>query len=282
MDGFKIFKIGFFLSFFLFMVGCSKPNLPKISETSKMERLSIDDVIKELDWHKFDDIAYIKSSYKLRSEVDNEMDIYLKTFCSAKNGKIILVDDFKPNYYQEKIIAHGKYGRYHANACLINDEAYYFIIKKHISLNDKTFDEDLQIILDNSLQTKESFKHYIKQKEVDKKRVEAYEKMYEARKEALKKEKNEQEKLQAIKANELQKRKGQYVQTFYDNWLYMGEQMVCAKKCIEQNYINTGYKLLQNALQDKWKFRSNISNSEITIDGSCTCKGVSVLMEKKE
>lgn len=275
MNNFKVLKIGFFLSFLLFVAGCSKPNLPNIDE-----KLSIDDLIKELNWHKFDDIAYTTHYYKLRSERNNDMDIYLKKFCLAKNGKIILVDDFKPNYYQEKIIANGKDGRYNADACLIDEEAYYFIIKKHISLNDKTFDEELRIILDNSTQTKESFKQYIKEKELDKKRIEAHTKMYEARKEEEKKEKIKQEKLQAIKANELQKRKGQYVQTFYDNWLYIGNQIVCANKCIEENYKNTGYHLLQDALQDKWKFKSTISNTAITIDGSCTCKGTNILMDK--
>ena len=81
----------------------------------------------------------------------------------------------------------------------------------------------------------------------------------------------------------LRNRTGTHSLVFYNSFSFNGNNKykdICIKSCKNYNIDNTGYSLLQESLDDNWKFISKIGNVNNSINKYCTCEGINVLMKK--
>lgn len=81
---------------------------------------------------------------------------------------------------------------------------------------------------------------------------------------------------------QLRQKRGDQVMSFFDgNYVhdtYQSES--CKEKCIQSNINSTGYKSLQEALTDGWKFVSKVSEAKQSLTQNCECTGANILLHR--
>ncbi|WP_304545985.1 hypothetical protein [Sulfurimonas microaerophilic] len=242
------------LGFTILMNGCSGTPFPAQDDTNKWANMSLDTfsgiLEKKRGLSKFDKVREKKYQYEF-----GQTYYFAPILCKAKSG---IEKDFDFDFINVP----------YRKACFVDNKPIYFMYGK----NEKSG------YFDYSVTTKKAFNDRLAMLEQQKQDY----RMQLANEQQLKKLAEKQAlKEKEILIQKLRDRNGQFMMTFYDSWAYSGTESTCANICIEANEANTGYRSLQDAINDGWKFISQISNTKRDMNHSCKCQGANILLEHK-
>lgn len=259
----KIYTLTFISLIFLFS-GCASPDLPNLNDKKGLNEVSIEKIANELKLKKLSDTQY-RGLFSKSVGKPYRIDTFLSAYCEAKNNIYIgNFDDLN--------------GNLEIKACkLPSSETPLFLLYINHELFNNSYDERASLTLDFSDSAKNNWIYQKqKQEEALKASIIRHEVERKAREEEYQKQIIEEEK----RILNLKNRKGQQSMTFYTSWKYIGDSNRCEASCSKENQINTGYITLQNALNDRWHFKSSLNQISKSIDNQCTCEGSITILEK--
>ena len=242
----------------IFLTACVDKAIEKNSNKSKTKNIT--ETLNESFVFNENQKVYINKFEITTNEDSDNLIFKFEKFCKEKKGELVYTDFYiNQNYIKSNY-------KNKTNICEVNDEPYFFI-QQSINRSDYTF----SISMDE--QTIAYYKDYKNNKSLN---SETSEKMQRERLEIQKREIAREQKTRMLLA-----KKDQKTMTFFESWRYSGSESLCAKKCLDMNVKNNGFKSLKEAASTNWQLISKVGEEEITLDDSCTCSGVSVVLTKK-
>ena len=238
----------------LLLTGCLRPNLPEKHNTKEWSNISIDQFVQEI----------INSKGLSKFEKVNEnvfyyqygmSGYYAKVLCESKGGNYKEIRNFK---YQNGMICIRQ-----------NDEPMFFRFYSDYKGERGYFDY-----------SKETISEYINYKRKQEINKQKFFTEYEKRKKLEREQEALKEKQKIARVKQLRSQTGQKTMTFFDNWRFNGDELLCRTKCQEKNLMNNGYLSLQYALNDGWQFVTKINEISFNPNPDCQCIGAQVLLKK--
>lgn len=252
--------------FFVFLVsGCSGPNLPKMNDEKGLSELSIQKIADEFKLKKISENQYRGVALKPTGKA-YYFDNFLSAYCFAKNNNYVSFFD-------------NSNGNFEIKACKpLSEEIPIFVLYiEHEHFYNVQYDGKATFMLDFSDAGRNSWISQ-KKKYEDEKKAEM-ERSYAKRK-AQEEEYQQQKVEEQKKVLNLRNKKGQQSMGFYNSWQYVGQSSSCETLCIDINKKTTGYSTLQEALNDGWKFNTNLNAISKTMNSQCMCEGSLSILEK--
>ena len=227
------------LSLILFN-GCGQLTIQEIHELRQKEYITkfgkdtktLDDFFKKANI-KYDIVD--EGIYKIDNPMYSDELRYLSEFCKNNKGED---SNSAVHYYLTKDLANT------FTMCYVNDEIFF--AKEGLDMPKLIYSNSaMKVIKEKDKKAREERlrDEYKKQEQIE---LERQRKI------------NQEKAIQENKEKMLRERKGQFAMTFFESWRFYGEERSCATECLNQNKKGSGYRTLQNAIDDKWKFISNL------------------------
>ncbi|MAC85088.1 MAG: hypothetical protein CL624_13240 [Arcobacter sp.] len=264
----------FLVIFVSFLVsGCSKKIYPyRIADTVKNKQIS-DAELKQMNVKQFYNFIKVKDNpySRVTAYIPSKSYSLIRRYCKLRNSVLrkyvpfgnisTAVLDLEGNLKASDRIV--DYSTLHG--CYLESTDEYFEIIRIDSHTQRFKDQYRDNVISISKSSKIDYLDYMDSLKKDaEKRVRRIESRYK-------------------EIQILRNRTGTHSVIFYNGFSFNGNNKykdVCIKSCKNYNIDNTGYSLLQESLDDNWKFVSKIGNVNNSINKYCTCEGVNLLMKK--